>query len=215
MSQQQKAVISLTNLAVGNQITKCKLIEEALSQTQYNQVTPTPAEVLPIIAALESAQAKCDLRNYEWIPVRNDLLKQMQVAVRKQCNSVNTIANGDPNYLAFCGFGLSKIPAPHQEPEQGAVKKMVDKGQGTAIFTMKTLKFCSFYELQIEGAGNLNISVSATVAKFKVAEMPMGVILKARVRGVNNKGVGLWSPWVDFSLSLTAPIGGVGDSTND
>ena len=70
-------------------------------------------------------------------------------------------------------------------------------------------------ELQIEGAGNLNISVSATVAKFKVAEMPMGVILKARVRGVNNKGVGLWSPWVDFSLSLTAPIGGVGDSTND
>ena len=43
--------------------------------------------------------------------------------------------------------------------------------------------------------------------KFKVANLPVGVVLQARMRGVNNKGQGEWTDSLSFVVYGSAQHG--------
>jgi len=138
--------------------------------------------------------------------------------IQKQCECVNFIAQGDVPTMILSGFTLSKEPTPHQVPDQGLIRKIRRMDAGTASIITKAIKNVNYYELQIEGPANFNTEVTGTHCKFKVSNLPLDVTLRVKVRGINNKGIGLWSPWAEFTITATAPVGSanaVNESNND
>jgi len=202
-----KCVFAWRNKKDSDFITEVRGAEENLSNPAFNLVLPAPATVISLLDQLQVYIVQSNQRDYRNTASRRLLRKQLNIMVQAQCDSVNYIAQGDVSMMELSGFPLSKIPTPHQVPDQGLIKKIVRLDAGTAAITTKALRNCKYYKVEVEGPAGFKAEENGTFCKFKVANLPLDVTLKVRVCGINNKGVGLWSPWVDFTVSATSPVG--------
>jgi len=63
-------------------IEKASSIQENLLQPQYNQVVPTPAEVMALINDVKPYQLQVDNRNYQYKPGRDERIPALKTALR-------------------------------------------------------------------------------------------------------------------------------------
>jgi len=59
-----------------------------------------------------------------------------------------------------------------------------------------------FYEVLVTGPNGFSSISSGVHTKMKIADLPIGVVLQAKVRGFNGKGPGEWSIPMVFSLAV-------------
>ncbi len=196
--QPRKAIMGNGMRSPKGMIEKGSSIQEQLLQPQYNQVVPTPAEVMAIINDIKPFQQQVDSRNFQFKPGRDERLPALKTALVNQCNSINALAMGSEDFIAFTGFEMSKVPELHPVPEEGVVKEITPLKDATAIFRFKGIRFRDFNEWEISGPGNYQRMEATKFLKAKVTHLPTGVNLKIRVRAVNGRGPGEWSESVSF-----------------
>jgi len=194
----RKAIMGDSMKTPKGMIDKGASIQDKLLQPQYNQVVPTPAEVMAIINDIMPFQQQVESRNYEFKPGRDQRLPALKTALINQCNSINALAMGNEDFIAFTGFEMSKVPELHPLPAEGMVKEITPLKDATAVFQFKAVRYRDFNEWEISGPGNYQRMEATKFVKVKVSDLPTGVNLKIRVRAVNGRGPGEWSESVSF-----------------
>jgi len=181
-------------------INKARHIQACLSAGMFNTVTPTPAEVNLLLDQLQVFQAQTDARNYANTGQRDVLRSTIQSMISAQCAFVNGLANGDMAMLEASGFELSKVREPRPVPTKGSTPTFTNPNDGTVFIESKGIREHDYVELEIDGPQGLCNYYSSLYTKFKVANLPVGVVLKARMRGINNRGNGDWTDTLSFRV---------------
>ncbi len=181
-------------------ISKARKIQTCLSSGMFNTVTPTPAEVSPLLDQLEVFQAQVDAHNTANIGQRDELRLTIHGMISAQCASVNGLANGNMALLEASGFELNKVREPRPMPTKGSTPTFTNLGDGTVIISAAGIRYHDFIEMEIDGPQGLCNHYSSLYTKLKVADLPVGVVLKARMRGINSSGNGQWTDSLSFRV---------------
>ncbi len=187
-------------------IAKARVIQNKLSAPQFNAVIPAPATVIANLTQLEEYLAESLTGNHSHKDSSVQLRKETQAMLSSQVSYVNSIADGNVNTLEQSGFELSKVPSSIPAPEQGVVVKVEDKNDGTVIVDIKHLPHCEIYEAQVTGPSGFTKHQISLYSKIKLSDLPVGVRLSVRVRGVNKKGEGDWSIPCNFVSSINPTL---------
>lgn len=179
-------------------IGRVRQLQQSLSDGQFSTVQPQPAEVLARLAELETLQLECNQRNYKFVATRDVVRADVDNMIDSQCACVNAIANGDVTVIVQSGFELSKVREPRPVPATGMMKTVTPLTDAQALIIFLAIRFRDFYELEITGPAGFIRIVAGTHPKMKVSDLPVGVVLSARVRAVNSNGPGEWSSSIDF-----------------
>lgn len=191
-------LLSYSNFSIDNFLGKARAIQTGLSNGIFSTVQPTPAEVLPLIDQMQSLANQTKLGNKLLIPDRNALRITITEMIDRQALAVNQLANGDMSILVQSGFSISKVRENWPMPTQGGTPEVVQLGNATVVLFSEGIDFQDFYELEIDGPNGFCKTYSGKHAKMKIADLPVGVVLKACIRGVNGRGQGEWSNSVSF-----------------
>lgn len=182
-------------------LTEVKAIQLCLSQPAYAMVQPSPAEMQPLIDQMEVYLKEVRERNFKSVFDRNQLRKTMTAMLKLQSTSVNGLANGNYMFMKESGFPMNKEPQPQQVPAKGQLRRVSPMQDGTAIVFFYAIKTRDFYEALVTGANGFSKLITGVNPKMKIPDLPTGVRLDVKVRGVNGKGVGEWSTKMTFSLA--------------
>lgn len=185
-------------------IEKAENIQTDLGGPGYTMVLPPPTSVSPMITQMKVYQKESEEKNHKNAALLKIIRKQITDMLKLQCASVNGLAAGDVAFMLNSGFDLSKEPEGHSIPERAVIKSVLCLDDATAIIKSWSLLFCKIYELDITGPGGFKYYANGTYAHFKVSDLPLGVTLKAKIRGKNSKGVGQWSVSYPFLVSPAA-----------
>lgn len=120
--------------------------------------------------------------------------------LEKQCFAVNQLANGELEILNKSGFQLNKVREKRPVPSKGTALEVKLIAPKCAEFHAHGIVNSNFIELEIDGPDGFCKVYSSTKTKVKVSDLPVGVELKACVRGVNGNGAGEWSETVTFMV---------------
>jgi hypothetical protein len=203
----RKAVSLPRNLNVSVFIERVRQIEASLSGPLFLTVVPSPSEVLLKVDELQALQAEVFKRNFHSISLRNAVRKAIQEMLGTQVSYVNAISQGDLAILEESGFDLNKISEPRSVPTKGMTPTATNNGGSTVTITCKGIRKQDFVELEIDAPDGQCLHYSGLYAKFKVSNLPKGVILKARMRGVNCNGDGEWTDTLSFIAYASAQHG--------
>lgn len=168
----------------------------------FSTIEPAPAVVLPVIVHLQDVSEQVRNGNRLLIGLREELKETVTNMLERQVQAINFLADGSMTILTQCGFKLDKERTPTPVPERGVVVNVEDKTSGTAIFELKVLQFCKFYELIITGPNGYERVESSPFNIIKLANLPESVRLSVVARGVNRKGEGDWSAPLKFVVSI-------------
>lgn len=173
-------------------------IQTALSQSLFNQVNPTPAEVTVVAQQLLEAEAQCRMRNFFMVPQRNAFKKQLREMLLKQVACVNVIAQNNLDVLRASEFELGKARSPRPLPLGGRITSFKPTSVlGSALLRFQGFKNHILYQIEVvDENGNITY-YSTTENKYTVVGANAGGSLKARVRGTNKLGAGEWSDTVE------------------
>lgn len=187
-------------LGLAKFITKSRNIQNNLSNPLFNTVTPTPAEVLPLIEQLAVYEARIELKDHSVTGPCKALVKQVKAMLAQQATCVNAIADGNIDILSIPGFELNKIPVNKAIPDYGVIMNISTTFDGQAIVVCKTLEFAERYEFEFSGAGGFHRDEESYHTKLKISDLPSDVEIKVRARGINRRGVGDWGPSMSFKI---------------
>jgi hypothetical protein len=180
---------------------KARVVQDKLSTPEFNSVLPTPAEVVPLLDQIGVFLNQSLDRDYTTVWERRILERQVNDMLRQQVSYVNAIANGNEGVLSRSGFEMSKEPAARVIPGMGEVDNVINLFDGDVIITCKRLATAERYQLEVHGPDNLVVGVESFGIRFKIPNLPSGVDLMARVRGINRRGDGEWSPSMIFRVA--------------
>jgi hypothetical protein len=195
------------NLNVSIFMNRVRQIETSLSGPLFLTVLPLPSEVLLKVDELQNLQAEVFKKNYQHLANRNAVRKTIEEMLSKQVSYVNAISQGDLAILEESGFDLNKIRQPRTVPTQGKTPTASNTAGGTVTITCTGIHNQDFVELEIDAPDGQCLHYSGLYAKFKVSNLPKGVILKARMRGVNCHGDGEWTDTLSFISYASAQHG--------
>lgn len=191
-------LLNYTRFGYDKFISKAKEIQTGLSNGIFNTVQPTPAEVTPLITELDNLWSQIKLGNKLLIPQRDALKVNIISMLDRQGAAVNYMAAGDMSILVQSGFDISKVRENRPTPTQGATPKVKQEGGGTVILSTKGIDFEDFIEAEVDGPDGFCKTYSGKHSKMKIPNLPIGVSLKGRMRGVNGHGPGEWTDSVSF-----------------
>ncbi len=200
----KRTCISKMPKGLADFIAKARFAQERLSNPQFNAVLPAPATVIANLDQLQVYLTESLAHNYAHVEARERLRKETQAMISQQVSYVNSIADGNEGILELSGFELSKVPAPKPMPEQGKVLGVINLNEGQVIFQYKHIPGCTVYELEVKGPNGYNRKEISLYTKVKMSDLPVGVSLRVRVCGRNNKGEGVWSNYYNFISNIVA-----------
>jgi hypothetical protein len=175
-------------------------IQEGLSNPAFSTVQPTPTDVVPYIDNFAALLTQTRLGNKTLITQRDNLRRTITNMVGSQCNGVNQIADGDLEILELSGFTINKLREKRPLPSKGEPLAVTVVGPKCAEFRAHGITNSDFIEVEVDGPQGFCKVYSSKQSKVKVNNLPVGVELKACVRGVNAHGEGDWSNTVTFML---------------
>jgi hypothetical protein len=204
----KRKVITLPkNLNVSVFVDRARQIQTSLNSGLFNTIVPTPVEVNAKLDELQALQAEMNVRNYQNRDIRDAVRKEIEAMLSSQCTYVNAISNGNLPTLKASGFELNKEREQRPVPSKGLTPTYSNTGTGSVIITTKGIHNHDFVELEIDGPNGLCNHYSGLYAKFKVADLPTGVMLRACMRGINSHGPGEWSDSLTFIVLASAQHG--------
>src|SRR5690606_21733383 len=115
-----------------------------------------------------------------------------------QCLFVNAIADGDLNIIVESGFELKKVRGNSPDTTNGNTPNTATMGYAEVIIKATGIKNHDYIELQVDGPNGFSKTYSGLYSKFILNDLPVGIELKARTRGVNCRGEGEWTDSVSF-----------------
>lgn len=195
--------ISFSKKAIGKFITKAYAIQDALTAPEFSSITPTPAEVVPFIAQLQDLQSQVEQRNYKMKSARDSMRTIVETMLEKQAVEVNALANGNMDILNVCGFDISKVPSAAPLPALPLIKGIsVGTTTGQVIMHLVGSRQTKYYVTEIRDADE-NLIREATSPRMKsdVNNLPIGIMLFARVQAVNARGASLWTVNYPFMIN--------------
>jgi hypothetical protein len=181
-------------------ISETRRIQSNLVSGMFNFLTPTPQDVIQNLDALEALQVQTAGRDFRNVAQRNTLRKTIQGMLSAQVAMLNGFANGDDAILEATGFELNKVREPRPVPTTGSTPDFTVQGDGVVFLECKGIHYHDYVELEIDGPNGLCNHYTGLYTKFKVANLPKGVELKARMRGHNSRGAGEYSSSLTFKV---------------
>lgn len=195
--------LSFSKKAIGKFITKAYAIQDALTAPVFSSITPTPLEVVPFIAQLQDLQSQVEQRNYKMKSARDSMRINVETLLEKQGLAVNALANGDMDILNVCGFDISKVPTAAPLPALPLIKG-ISSGttSGQVIMELVGSKQTKYYVSEFRDADQ-NLIREATSSRLKspVNNLPLGIMLFARVQAVNARGESQWTVNYPFMIN--------------
>ncbi len=203
----RKAVFFMGRSGIYPFMSRVRHIQSKLDNSLFSIMTPTPAEVMAKMDELKVFQDEIARRDRGRLGQRNEVRKAIERMVSKQCAFVNAIADGDLSVLEVSGFELNKVRGKRPLPTVGSTPNTTPLGNGEVIIEATGIQNHDFVELQVNGPGGSSYHYSGLYAKFEINNLPVGVVLKARMRGINCHGEGEWTGSVTFIVHGSAQHG--------
>lgn len=200
----RKAVFFMGRSGIYPFMTRVRQIQAKLDNSIFSGIVYTPAEVIAKLDILKAFQDEVAACNRAHLGQRNEVRKAIERMVHAQCTFVNAIANGNLSIIEASGFESSKERAKRPAPAKGNTPYTKPLGNGVVMIQAKGIRHHDFIEMQIDGPDGLSNRYSGLYTKFRVSDLPVGVVLRARMRGVNCHGEGEWTGSVAFIVHGSA-----------
>jgi hypothetical protein len=198
--RQKNVTLSYKKMGYAQFLNKVREIQAGLTNPVFLTVTPTPADVQPHLDELQDLVTEVDRSNYSLIPARNNVRATITELLGKQGQAVNLIADGDEAVLKLSGFDYTKDPVRSTVPTKGEALRTKILGAGSIEFNSRGIRHADFLEFELDGPGDFCKKYYQKRSKLVLHELPVGVQIKATVRGSNSHGDGPWSDSVTFVL---------------
>lgn len=179
-------------------------VQNALSNSVFSGITPSPAEVLSVLSSFVSVQEQCSLRNFQSLPVRDHLRVVVLDMMLAQLDGVNNLAKGNVDILSVSGFRLRKRPTPAALPAKGVII-YIKPGANRGEFVVKYqgARNSKFFLIEaVEENGTVH-TFSTTKTEFTISQFAEGSKLAISMRISNAKGFGPWSDSVNYVVPLS------------
>jgi len=184
-------------------IGKARDIQSGLSGPLFTTIVPTPGEVIPLIDQLQGLWTQTQLGNKIVVPERDALRAAITALLVKQGLAVNYLADGDLSILVQSGFDITKTAEQKEVPAKGKVLSIESKPGGEAIIDGLRIEGTDWYQVRVTGPNNFVKWQTGKYARFKMADLPVGVTLQAEMRAVNYRGQGEWSLPLGFVAQIS------------
>lgn len=175
-------------------------MQTGLSNPVFNTVQPTPGEVLPYLDNFQALLTETNSGNRTLIPERDALRQEITEMYYKQGLCVNMIAAGDLTILRLSNFEITKEPQKHGVPQEPKTLNVAHTGPAAAELKSERIANADVLEYEVDGPDGFCKRFIRKTSKLKLSDLPVGVTLKATVRGINSYGEGPWSESVTFTV---------------
>ncbi len=182
-------------------ISRARMIQTSLLQQPFVQISPSTEEVNAVLNRLQRIQMEIMSKNFSQVALRNELRKEAEEMLQRQCRFVNRVAKGDLRIMTQSGFPLTKEPKKKPIPSLSritSVKAMPEPG--TAQLRFKASKGRDRYEIQVFARNYEPILFTSTVPNMILDNLPVNTMMQVTVRGVNGRGAGEWCHSVNFII---------------
>jgi hypothetical protein len=189
-----KAAVHLRGIKMMEFIAKAKFVQTQLQDPLFATITPTPAEMMPLLKQLESFYNQTESRNYTNMDSRNALFHELKQMYSSQCMAVNGLAQGDLNILKKSGFDLAKTAS---KPGVAPAPRNVRGMRGYEAWHVK-VRFTSvptryYYEVHVTDAAGKHHYYTCRNTTLIITDLEPNQEIQIRVRTINSSGVGVYS----------------------
>jgi hypothetical protein len=193
-------LLSYKKLAMDGFLGAARKIQEALINPVFSSVLPTPAEVTVYIDNLQALVNQIRNGNKALLHERDNVRNAITEMLDRQALYVNQIANSDMTILGVSGFDVNKLPEKHGVPQAPKTLNVAHTGPAAAELKSERIANADVLEYEVDGPDGFCKRFIRKTAKIQLSDLPVGVILKATVRGINSYGEGPWSESVTFTV---------------
>jgi hypothetical protein len=198
--KKREVKLSFSHMANGKFLERGREIQTGLANPVFNTVQPSPSEVSPYLDNFQALLTETNSGNRTLVPERDALRKQITEMFYKQGLCVNMIAASDLAILRLSNFEISKEPQKHSVPPAPKTLNVAHIGPAAAELKSERIENADILEYEVDGPDGFCKRYLRKTSKLKLTDLPVGVILKATVRGINSYGEGPWSETVTFTV---------------
>jgi len=201
IQQPRRCKVGIQKLKHSEFISRARMIQTSLLQQPFVQINPTTEEVNGVLNRLYRLQMEIMSKNFSQVALRNELRKEAEEMLQRQCRFVNRVAKGDIRIMVQSGFPLTKEPKKKPIPTQCRITSIKPTPvPGTAHLRFKAAKWRDRYEVHVFAQNYDPFVFTSTVPSMILDNLPVLTTMHVRVRGVNGRGEGLWSNSIVFII---------------
>lgn len=201
IQQARRCKVGIQKLKHSEFVSRALMIQTSLLQQPFVQINPSTEEVTAVLNRLYRIQMEIMRKNFSQVALRNELRKEAEEMLQRQCRFVNRVAKGDIRIMIQSGFPLTKEAKKKPIPTQCRITSVKPTPEpGTAHLRFKAAKHRDRYEVQVFAKNYDPIVYSSTVPSMILDNLPVNTTLQVRVRGINGRGEGEWSGNILFVI---------------
>jgi len=197
-----KAAVHLRGITLIQFIAKATLVQTQLQDAMFSAITPTPAEVLPMVAQLKELYNETERRNYSRIATREEVFEELKRLFARQCMAVNGLAQGDIYILEKSGFDLAR-KASNPGIAEPPVGISVNRGMEAWHVKVRFGRVPSrhYYEVHVTDAAGNNHHYTCRNTTCIITDLAPNQQIQVRVRAINSCGEGMYSCTTSYYIS--------------
>jgi hypothetical protein len=196
-----RAAVHLRGISIFEFICKAKFVQSQLQDPLFTNITPSPAEVVPLLNKLQAYCNESDKRNFTNIELRDQLFHKLKQMYSNQCMAVNGMAQGDLGILKKSGFELARTastPALASPPKHVSCKEGLEPWYVKVRFTCVPTR--QYYEVHVTDAAGKNHYYTCRNTTLIITNLAPSQEIMVRVRAFNSKGAGNYSNSISYYI---------------
>jgi hypothetical protein len=189
-----KAAVHLRGMSLHAFMTKAKMVQTNLQDPLFATISPTPAEMMPLLDQLLTYWNQISGRNYGNIASRDALFLKLKQMYSNQCMAVNGLAQGNLYILEKSGFDLAKTaskPALAPPPENVRGRQGMEAWYVMVRFT--SVRTRQYYEVHVTDAAGKHHYYTCRNTTLIITDLAPSQEILIRVRTINSSGAGEYS----------------------